>query len=1026
MTHLYFKNYISLFVFSHTPSAHSSKLTHLTKDRPKSFKKSRRSSTKRSISASTKSSDDGGSISPISLDGYDDDNQKTFLSAAAASTTPPSSQKQRYKQSSGGARNDVTDENSAPSIGNLRQHFSDSKTSSAAVTSSATPKDPFIEGEKQSDFKPLFTDKDNDSLIEMSPRVAASPHDKDVETGESKYSYDAAKKKEASNQSIVTEVNEQPEQSAASSSSTSSSKFNKGGFGRGSFRLPGLDELRGRKSLRKTNSNTSSKNNNGSSSNKEGSTPLLEETMSAESNSPLATSTLTRNKNKKNQAENSSSATPESKTTTKGGFFSNNRRGGSIRLNKSETTATSSSANNGSEQHKPVKRSFSTGGSRSDVRSLRERLESGGNSLRSGISRLGSSVTSRAQPRMMKKSSVGESEKLISEDPDENTDFLVKVKDDKKVKEKEEQQQKQQLPPKEKRRIIGGQSAARITSLKAQPSQPSYKKLDRGDSSDGPSQPSSPTKKSPLSTTEPLTEFYKPRSVSPKLQQKRTDSIEDDALNITTSKREWSLEERISWERQQLEESKKQYEQSKSSSNNYSENTNSLKPYQSQQQGSVSHREVIQRNKENSTVQQLGSQYAESNNIMTGNENDEKNKKILSMSSSKNIMKDNNNKTHVVNNPQPSPQISNNDKPFIVNNKEAILNQTTEQQNRSAISPNTKYGTNDSKYGVSNSIYGNSRKEQLSPAKSLSPHADKFSSNKQYQQQQGDKQTFSGWTNQKNIFDGVNKDTTTSSSSSFDAVPARKSFSIKALTPKLGRRNTTGSGGVAQNRKIDENGRILDKKGCAQRNIVSSLPFPSSPSSKDNDPNKREEPHQQQQQLGSQGQQGVEEDKMQTDMYEKNFKKSNASRNSTSSWLGKSGLFDIDSTTATGSASGGDIVTPSSTNSKNTFKTRDDSTTSQSICNNDNQSSNNGNSSKENSKNSAAIKQSGERQHLLQDDFEDESDEDACLDRSILINDKKNKKIKDDRDKSDSGAKNKTNKLAGGLSFRKKYNFDKL
>ena len=1029
-------------------------MTHLTKDRPKSFKRTTRKSTKRSISASTKSSDDGGSSSPVLLvDDHDGVDPKMFLPAAAlsTSTSPPPTQRQRkrYEPSSnssinseGGSSSEVIsscsgsiDKSSTTKTG--RQDSNDSKACS--VTSSFDDNSSSIETHQQlnssdsnghSDSKALPVAKENEATSTVKTSF------KDIENVESKqYSYSDAKKAETKESPIFT--SEQPSTTVRSESqpqqpASSSSKFNKGGFGRGSFRLPGFDELRGKKSLRKTTSSGSSKSS--SSQNKEGSTPLLEETMTAETISPpLATSTLIRNKNRKNQAVDNS--TPDWKANTKGGFFN---RGGSVRLNKSENLSASSSVSNENEQHKPVRRSFSTGGSRSDVRSLRERLESGGNSLRSGISRLGSSVTSRTQPRIgkNKSSSVGDSEKLISEDPDENTDFLVKTKDDKKVA-KEKEDQKQQLPPKEKRRIIGGQSAARsITSLKAQPSQPSYKKLDRGDSSDGPSQPSSPTVKSPSSVAEPLTEFYKPRSASPKLHRKDSD---DDAnalvlenKEVTTSKREWSLEERILWERQQLEESKKQYERSTSKNNNINGTTSSIKgseninnslkqplqPYQQQTGMSHHDQKVIERNKKNLGQQQESKDAAEINNIMTDKEKSEdRNDEISSLSllsSTKNILKHNNNtmKTHVVSNPQVTPQLSNNDKPLIDHNREATFT--------------TKYGANHTKYGASDSIHGNSRNPSSSPPPQIT---DKFaSSNKQHLQDE--KTTISGWQNQQNIVDGVcNKDinittkslqsSPPSSQQSYNAVQVRKSFSIKALTPRLGRRNTGA-------RKVDENGRILDKKGCAQRNIVGSLPFPpSSTLSKNSSPSQRGELSEEQQQ---QQQQSIDEDEMQTELYEKNFKKSNASRNSTSSWLGKSGLFDIDSTAAATttnlSATIGEASTtsPNASSSKNTFKTRDDAK-SQSISDDSEVSSSHDN----NNGGAAIIKQQqspvsgGERQLLLQEDYdEDESDEDACLDRSILINDKKNKKSKDDRDK------NKTSKLAGGLSFRKKYNFDKL
>lgn len=491
---------------------------------------------------------------------------------------------------------------------------------------------------------------------------------------------------------------------------------------------------------------------------------------------------------------------------------------------------------------------------------------------------------------------------------------------------------------------------------------------------------------SPLSN-EPLTEFYKPRSVSPKLNRKESVDINEHVLEnkeVVTSKREWSVEERIQWERQQLEESKKQYE--RSSKKNCSgklkdpENTNSVKP---QQLTEMSHREVIERNKKN--LRQQGSQDTETNNIV------KKDKEKDEISSRKNIMKDN---TRVDNNPQPTPQISNNDKP-LVNSKEVTIANTT-------------------KYGASDSIYGNSR-EPLS--KSLSPNTDKFASfNKHHQPAE---QAISGW-NQRNSFDHKNTTTTTTpSSSSYNAVQVRKSFSIKSLTPKLGRRNTGA-------RKIDENGRILDKKGCAQRNIVGLLPFPPS---KDNSPTQRANLQQQQQK------QQDTDDEMQTELYENNFKKSNASRDSENSWLGKSGLFDTDSSiTATTPATTGDVTTTTKNlpSSKNTFKAGENSTT-QSIYDKNSSNSegnqNHGNSS-HNNNNGAAIKSSvDERQHLVQEEDyedEDESDEDAYLDRSILISDKKNRKNKNDGNKFTSSTKSKTSKLTGGLSFRKKYNFDKL
>ena len=848
-------------------------MTHLTKDRPKSFKRA-----KRSISATKSNEGDqvkSSSSSPTSL------KEEAFLQTV----NQPPAPKQRQ---------DRTD--SDVSNGRYKVNVDGPKTFSNSPDSPSKVKFP-------------TQSVNNNEVFEVKSPAQSKSDD------EPKYSYPT--KKEPPSSPATSQQTEEPLPQA-------STKFNKGGFGRGSFRLPGLDELRG-KTLRKTISTPSSSSKNS----KESVTPLLEAQKSSS-----VTSTLTRKKNKKSGDSGGPGGVVDGDGTTTKGFF-NNKRGGSVRL-KSENSASPPSSG---DQHKLVKRSFSTGGGR-DVKSLRERLESGGNSLRSGISRIGSSVSSRTQPRIAKKASMEESEKLISEDPDENTDFLVKIKDDKKTKEKEQQLQQMQTP-KEKRRIIGGQSVARITSHKAQPRTPSYKKLD-SDNSSGSSQPSSP--KSP--SNEPLAEFYKPRSVSPKLSRKEegdanAHALEKKEVKFTTSKSksEWSLEERKLWEKQKLEESERQYKMSKMSGSNLSKNNDDVKSHSTPGMS----QEVIKRNRRN--IQE--SQATETNNIMT----DEK--RIFS---SKNM-----NTTHVdYKKPDPSstPQQSNNDKPL-----------KAKQTEQTVINSGTS-----TKYGVSDSIYGNSRQEERISSRTSPPpnsSTDKFSSH------QG--QTISGV-----------KDSEAKEISSYNAVQVQKSFSIKSFTPKLGRRA----------RKVDENGRILDKKGCAQRNIVGSLlGFPSSKNSSPAQTGKDQQQQQQQQQTGGQD----SEDEMQTELYEKKIKQTNASKESETSWLGKSGLIDIDST---------------STPAKNTFKTRDDTTQSPSDSNNDNYSNSNNNNHNANKQ-----QNSGERQRLLQDE-ESDSDEDACLDRSILINDRKNRKSKDDREKS-TGAK-KTSKITGGLSFRKKYNFDKL
>jgi len=147
------------------------------------------------------------------------------------------------------------------------------------------------------------------------------------------------------------------------------------------------------------------------------------------------------------------------------------RRGGSMRLNSTTTTTTPNNYRN-----RNTRRSFSTG---RDVKSIRERLESGSNTLRSSLSRFGSTVSLKAQPnKTSKKTPKGEREHLIfEEDPDENTELTVRKKHEEKERAKLAEDKVVPSTPKGKRRLIGGQSVNITSSQKTQPIMPTYKKL---------------------------------------------------------------------------------------------------------------------------------------------------------------------------------------------------------------------------------------------------------------------------------------------------------------------------------------------------------------------------------------------------------------------------------------------------------------------------------------------------------------------------------------------------------------------
>eukprot|EP00111_Clytia_hemisphaerica_P009152 TCONS_00026887-protein len=601
------------------------------------------------------------------------------------------------------------------------------------------------------------------------------------------------------------------------------------GIGKGSFRLPGLDELR---------SKTLRKNKKGSDQN----VNLIQHVIHND-----------------RETDEGESGIP--------------KRGGSVRAKGS-----SSQMKNQDDDHKPIKRSLSTG------QTIREKLGSSGNSLRSGISRLGNSVTSRG---LTKKASVEEKQGLISEDPDENTDLLVRIKDEEKTKEKEAEMALESRPPKEKRRLIGGQSA-NITSPKdQQPSIPSYKKL--GENSE-PSQPLFPT--SPICDEQP-TEVYKPLSASPKLGSKKSNEDEDRAKNeLNTNKSEWSTGSKISWEKQKL-----------------------LDNPDFSNQGFSSHQDNYSYNGLNQESQ-----------------------KLMTDENSTNLKPN-------VDNPY-QPQRSDNDD-LVISNESSTM---------------TKYGDNHTEYGqndapLKRSLTWNSFKSPFRGGKSL--------------KKAKSRDTVEEDSVVENQFINTDK-----KGGSYTPLAIRRAFSIKTFTPKLGRR------------RVDEKGEILDDKGCAKRNILSSLSLFSSSKSLNT----------QTELLDSDS-----EDDMQTELYESSFKKTNARNASQNSWLGKSGLLDSDE----------------QPKSPNTFDPPSPALSG------DQQRLNGTTASKSGAPSGgqgATAKPKGERQHLLQDDSED-SDEDLCLDRSIRSKSKNHKDLKDNRDKTSK----KSSKLGGGLpSFRKKYSFDKL
>ncbi|XP_066936630.1 dentin sialophosphoprotein-like [Clytia hemisphaerica] len=619
-------------------------------------------------------------------------------------------------------------------------------------------------------------------------------------------------------------VNASSKENLVEAQVTSKSKGN----GKGSFRLPGLDELR---------SKTLRRNKKGSDQN----VSLIQHVIHDDG-----------------ETDEGESGLP--------------KRGGSVRVKGS-----SSQMKSQDDDHKPIKRSLSTG------QTIREKLGNSGNSLRSGISRIGNSVTSRG---LTKKASVEEKQGLISEDPDENTDFLVRIKDEEKTKEKEAEMSLESRPPKEKRRLIGGQSVTITSPKDQQPSIPSYKKL--GENSE-PSQPLFPT--SPICDEQP-TEVYKPLSASPKLGSKKSNEDENRVKNeLNTKKSEWSTGSKISWEKQKLLDNP------------------------DFNQGFSSHQDNYSYNGLNQESQ-----------------------KLMTDENSTNLKPN-------VDNPY-QPQRSDNDD-LVISNESSTM---------------TKYGDNHTEYGqndapLKRSLTWNSFKSPFRGGKSL--------------KKAKSRDTVEEDSVVENQFTNTDK-----KGGSYTPLAIRRAFSIKTFTPKLGRR------------RVDEKGRILDDKGCAKRNILSSLSLFSSSKSL----NKQTEL------LDSDS-----EDDMQTELYESSFKKTNARNASQNSWLGKSGLLDSDE----------------QPKSPNTFDSPSPALSG------DQQRLNGTTASKSGAPSGgqgATAKPKGERQHLLQDDSED-SDEDLCLDRSIRSKSKNHKDLKDNRDKTNK----KSSKLGGGLpSFRKKYSFDKL
>lgn len=927
---------------------------HLTKDRPKSFKKR----TKRSVSA-TKSSDgehqEGSDPLPSATSPSSADD-KVFL--------PTSMNHQIYQQNES---QNATNEADCATINKEKlSAIRDGKPNNFRVQSNAASSTTALQ-------TTAFINNQSSSQVTTAALEDTGKDD--------------------------TNFSQQP------ISPTKPSKFNKGGFGRGSFRLPGLDELRG-KTLRRSTSSTTSSTLLKKNKDKSESSSLLKESTKNDNSSEQGQSTLQRgNKKLKKSWSIDTDEDSKSGTSLKKGFLS--RRGGSVRLKDN----TPRGEDDDKQALGTVKRSSSTGGERGDVKSLRERLESSGSSLRNGISRLGSSVSSRTQPkRSTKKNSVQENDEklLISEeeiDPDENTNTLVKINDDKKKNQEILQQQQELQPPKEKKRIIGGQSVARITSLKAQPSTPTYKKLD-SDPNIGvdscTSEPSSPKSPSIPQHQEPLTEFYKP--ISHDSFQQKNETYDDGAMvsdkeKLLTSKHkdEWSLEGKKMWERQKLKESEREYKMKYEKKKNdggggvrVESQTTPQTQSQQQQQHQTSQKFTKQdklRNRENMITagmcEKQETKATEIENIME-NQNyiDNKNRDVKKISSSttESAGMNENTTTQDVDykkvNPSPqTPQQSNNDNPL---------------KTRQTFANSGGLPIN----GVEKPVYGDSRQES-------SRGSDNIQNQKKSNPFHISRNGFEA-NDTTGDFSKNNNNLHKNEQPSYEGIQVRKSFSIKSLTtPKLGRR------------KLDDNGRLLDKKGCAQRNIVGSLSFFSSSKNSNNNSNKQQQAVHQD---TINNKERDEEDEMQTELYESKFKQNNASKNS-SSWLGKSGLLFDDSSNVNSSPSSNNQQQPqessSPTNSRNTFKNRDGSQ-KKSIDNADDRS-NYGNSSKTNK---------SERQHLLQN--ESDSDEDACLDRSIL----KSRKNKDEREKSSlansTQKKSTASKLAGGLSFRKKYNFDKL
>ena len=192
------------------------------------------------------------------------------------------------------------------------------------------------------------------------------------------------------------------------------------------------------------------------------------------------------------------------------------RRGGSMRLTDSTSTTTNFGQRN-------TRRSFSTG---RDIKSIRDRLESGSNTLRSGLSRFGSTVSLKTQSnKISKKTPKGERERLIfEEDPDESTDQTVR----KKHEEKERTKNMVPSTPKGKRHLIGGQSTNTTSSEKTQQKVviPTYKKLQTFDNENVSDEYHSPTSTpnfaDVIKIKEEPTETYKKLSSSPTMQPKFT------------------------------------------------------------------------------------------------------------------------------------------------------------------------------------------------------------------------------------------------------------------------------------------------------------------------------------------------------------------------------------------------------------------------------------------------------------------------------------------------------------------------